>query len=78
MDGTPGYTRRTAEVTLQAILTDARRGTLEGMTQNGTTAADAAAAWLRHADFERELKHSTLRGYRSMVSAHLVPVKKAF
>ncbi|HEY5195868.1 MAG TPA: hypothetical protein VIJ51_02440 [Solirubrobacteraceae bacterium] len=41
------FTQRTAEAELEAILTDARRGTLEGMKRSGATFADAAAEFLR-------------------------------
>ena len=44
-----GYlTRRMAEGELQAILTDARRGTLAGMVKTGATFADASEEWYRH------------------------------
>jgi integrase len=74
--GTPAFgsfTRKTAQAALQAILTDARRDASEASTRNGVTVADAAAEWLRHAEFERDVKPSTLREYRSIVSAHLLP-----
>lgn len=67
------FTKRTAQQALQAILTDARRGTLPGQTSTGATFGDAAMEWLRHAEHERHLKPSTLRDYRSAVNAHLLP-----
>jgi len=38
------YTRRTAELALAAIITDARRAMLPGMRRTGATFADAAAS----------------------------------
>jgi integrase len=67
------FTRRTAQAALQAILTDARRGTLLGMTTTGATFADAAAEWMRHGEQERGWKPSTVRDYRSAVRVHLLP-----
>jgi integrase len=61
------FTRKMAEEELQAILTDARRGTLEGMRRTGATFADAAAEWLRYVEHDRDVKRSTLSDYRHMV-----------
>jgi integrase len=60
------YTNRTAEEALQAILTDARRGTLAGMTNLNTKFADASAEWLRYVQHDRDGKPSTLSDYRHM------------
>ena len=60
------YTRRTAEEALQAILTDARRGTLAGMTTVDAKFADASAEWLRYVQHDRDVKPSTLADYRHM------------
>jgi integrase family protein with SAM-like domain len=57
-----------AEETLQAVLTDARRGTLAGMRTVGAKFADAAAEWLRYVEHDRDVKHSTLSDYRHMVT----------
>ena len=43
------------------------------MVRTGATFADAAAEFLRYAADERDCKPSTLRDYRSIVEAHLVP-----
>ena len=43
------------------------------MVRTGATFADAASAFLRHAEHDRQLKPSTLRGYRSIVDAYLLP-----
>ena len=69
-----GYvTKRLAEAWLRNVLDQARRGTLPGMVRTGATFADAAAEFLRYAADERDCKPSTLRDYRSIIEAHLVP-----
>ena len=65
--------KRLAEDWLRDMLEQARRGTLPGMVRTGATFADAAAEFLRYAEHDRALKPSTLRGYRSIVDAHLLP-----
>jgi integrase len=55
------------------VLDQARRGTLPGMVRTGATFADAAAEFLRYVEHDRALKPSTLRGYRSIVEAYLLP-----
>jgi integrase len=67
------FTKRLAEDWLRDVLHQARRGTLAGMVRTGATFADAAAEFLRYAEQDRSLKPSTLRGYRSIVDAHLLP-----
>ena len=67
------FTKRVAEDWLRDALDEARRGTLPGMVRTGATFADAASAFLRHAEHDRQLKPSTLRGYRSIVDAYLLP-----
>jgi integrase len=70
----PGYfTRKTAEAALAAILTDARRGTVPHSPPSGATVREAAEEWLRHSEWERGVKASTLSEYRSVVDAHIVP-----
>jgi integrase len=61
------FTRRMAEEQLQAILTDARRGTLAGMRTTGAKFADASAEWLRYVEHDRDVKPSTLSDYKHMV-----------
>ena len=69
-----GYlTKRLAEDWLRATLDQARRGTLPGMVRTGATFADAAAEYLRYVEHDRERKPSTVRGYRSVIGAHLLP-----
>jgi integrase len=62
------YTARTAAEALQAVLTDARRGTLAGMTTIDAKFADASAEWLRYVQHDRDVKPSTLFDYRHMVT----------
>lgn len=64
--------RKAARATLDAILTDARRGAMKAL-RTGVTFEDAANEWLRHGEHERDLKPSTLRDYRSAVQRHLIP-----
>lgn len=67
------FTKRLAEDWLRELLDQARRGTLPGMVRTGATFADAAGEFLRYAEHDRALKPSTLRGYRSIVDAYLLP-----
>jgi integrase len=67
------FTKRQAEARLREILDEARRGTLPGMVRTGATFADAAAEWLRYIEHDRERKHSTVKDYRSVLDAHLLP-----
>ncbi len=67
------FTKRLAEDWLRDVCDQARRGTLPGLVRTGATFADAAAEFLRYAEHDRSLKPSTLRGYRSIVDAYLLP-----
>jgi integrase len=67
------FTKRLAEDWLRDLFDQARRGTLPGMVATGATFADAAAEFLRYAEHDRALKPSTLRGYRSIIDAYLLP-----
>ncbi len=67
------FTKRVAEDWLRNTLDEVRRGTLAGMVRTGATFADAAAEFMRYAERDRALKPSTLRGYRSILNAHLLP-----
>ena len=67
------FTKRLAEDWLSEVLGQARRGTLAGMVRTGATVEQACAEYLAHKETDRELKPSTLRDYRSVVSFHLVP-----
>jgi integrase len=67
------FTKRQAEEWLRGVFDQIRRGTLAGMVRTGATFADAAAEFLRYAEHDRGLKPSTLRGYRSIMDAYLLP-----
>lgn len=67
------FTKRLAEDWLRDVLDEARRGTLPGMVRTGATFADAVAEFLRYVEYDRTLKPSTLRGYRSIIDAYLLP-----
>lgn len=67
------FTKRTADVWLRDRLDQARRGTLPGMRSGDATFAEAAAEWLRFIEQDRERKPSTIRDYRSVLNAHLLP-----
>jgi integrase len=67
------FTKRTAEAWLRDVLDQARRGTLPGLVRTGATFADAAAEYMRYAEQDRGCKPSTLRDYRSTITAHLLP-----
>jgi hypothetical protein len=55
------------------VLDEVRRGTLPGLVATGATFADAAAEFLRSAQHDRAIK-PPLTDYRSIISAHLLPV----
>jgi integrase len=67
------FTKRLAEDWLRGVLDQARRGTLPGLVRTGATFAEAAAEYLRYIEHDRGRKPSTVRGYRSAVTAHLLP-----
>lgn len=67
------FTKRGAEAWLRGTLDEARRGTLPGMVRTGATFADAAAEYLRYVEEDRARKPSTVRDYRSVLDAHLLP-----
>ncbi|HEU4658490.1 MAG TPA: N-terminal phage integrase SAM-like domain-containing protein [Capillimicrobium sp.] len=67
------FTKRTAEDWLRDLLDEARRGTLPAMVQTRATFADAAAEYLRWIEQDRARKPSTVRDYRSIINAHLLP-----
>jgi integrase len=74
--GRPGdgfYTRRTAQAWLDGVLAEARRGELPGMVRTGATFADAVAEYMRWLEQDRARKPTTLRGYESIMRAHLLP-----
>ena len=68
------FTKRTAEAWLQDVLAQARRGTLPGMVRSGATFAEAADEWMRYIEQDRGRKPSTVRDYKSVLNAQLLPV----
>src|SRR5271166_4621737 len=69
-----GYlTRRQAEDWLRETLEQARRGTLPGLVRTGATVADAATEYLRYIEQDRERKPSTVKGYRWIIDAQILP-----
>src|SRR4051794_36825873 len=67
------YTRRTAQDWLDAVLSQARAGTLPGMRRTDATFEDAAAEYLRYLEHDRQRKPSTLRDARATIRNHLAP-----
>jgi integrase len=67
------FTKRTADAWLRDVLSEARRGTLPGLTKTGVTFAAACDDYLAHKEADRRLKPTTLRDYASIIKAHLVP-----
>jgi len=67
------FTRRTAQAWLDDVLAQARRGELSGIVRTGATFADAVAEYMRWLEQDRARKPTTLRGYESIVRAHLLP-----
>jgi integrase len=60
------FTKTTAQAQLDAILRQARAGTLPGLVQTGKTFRDASAEWLTYCENVRDCKASTLRDYRAL------------
>jgi len=67
------FTKRTAEVWLQDVLAQARRGTLPGMHKTGVTFAEAAEEWMRFIEQDRGRKPSTVKNYRNVLKSRLLP-----
>jgi integrase len=67
------HTRRTVQAWLDQVLAEARRGELPGMVRTGATFADAVAEYMRWLEQDRARKPTTLRGYESIMRAHLLP-----
>jgi integrase len=67
------YTQRTAQEALDALLTDARRGTLpDSSARTGHTFKDACDAWLRYVEHDKQRAPSTVQDYRNVVRADLL------
>lgn len=62
------FTKATAQAQLDAILRQARAGTLPGLVQTGKTFHDASAEWLVYCENVRDCKASTLNDYRALAS----------
>ncbi|HZL64218.1 MAG TPA: site-specific integrase [Thermoleophilia bacterium] len=67
------HTRRAAQAWLDQVLAEARRGELPGMVRTGATFADAVAEYMRWLEQDRARKPTTIRGYESIMRAHLLP-----
>ena len=67
------FTRRLAEEWLDAVLIQARAGTLPGSVRTGVTFTDACDEYLRFLEFDRQHKPSTLRDARATIRNHLLP-----
>jgi hypothetical protein len=52
------FTKRLAEDWLRDVLDRGRRGTLPGLVRTGVTIGEAAAAWLRYVEEDRERKRA--------------------
>jgi integrase len=61
------FTKATAQAYLDALLSQARQGTLPGMVKTGKTFREAAAEWLAYCENVRDCKPSTLRDYSNML-----------
>lgn len=62
------FTKATAQAQLDAILRQARAGTLPGLVQTGKTFREASAEWLVYCENVRDCKASTLNDYRALAS----------
>jgi integrase len=72
----PSYlTPREAEARLRRLLEHeaSARPTPRSSSGRPVTFADAAEAWLRHGERKRNLKRSTLKDYRQVLNAYLLP-----
>ena len=58
---------------LRDTLEQARRGTLPGLVRTGATVAEAAEEYLRYIEDDRERKPSTVKGYRWIIAAQILP-----
>ena len=67
------FTRRLAQEWLDAVLVQARAGTLPGSVSTGATFADACEEYLRFLEFDRQRKPSALRDARATIRNHLLP-----
>jgi integrase len=76
----PSYlTPREAEAELRRLLEHdaAKRPSPRRSDGRPVTFADAAEAWFEHGQTRRNLKRSTLKGYRQILDAYLLPAREA-
>lgn len=67
------YTKKTAEQELQALLVDARRGTLAELDLPvERTFGDACAEWIRYVEHDKQRAASTVKDYRNVVDSYLL------
>jgi integrase len=62
------FTKASAQAHLDAILAQARVGSLPGMVKTGRTFRDATEEWLAYCENVRDCKATTLNDYRTMVA----------
>ena len=68
------FTKKTAQEALDALLSDARRGTLpDSRARSGKTFGDACAEWLRYVEHDKQRAPSTLQDYGNVVRCYLLP-----
>ena len=67
------FTKRLAEEWLDAVLVQARAGTLPGAVRTGATFDDACDEYLRFLEHDRQRKPTTLRDAGSIIRNHLLP-----
>src|ERR1700679_3845728 len=62
------FTKAGAQAHLDAVLAQARVGSLPGMVKTGRTFRDAMEEWLAYCENVRDCKATTLNDYRTMVA----------
>jgi integrase len=67
------FTRSSAERCLCATLEQIRTRTMAPMAGTRASFAAAAAEWLRYVEHDRRRKPNTIRGYESLLRAHVLP-----
>jgi integrase len=68
------FTKRGAQEALEAVLADARRGTLpDSQRRSGHTFGHACAEWLRYVEHDRQRRPSTVSDYGHVVTGCLLP-----
>jgi integrase len=67
------FTKQTAQVGLDSILDEIRRGQHPGVVRTGATFKEASEEWLRYLEQDRGRKPATIAVYRALVKARLLP-----